>query len=169
MLISELYHPHAITVSESTTIIEALRVFLEQKINGLIVVNDNKEVVGVLALQDIAAATVPRQFRHNIQMAAAMYRPGFFSENCAEIQDKKVSEIMRKHFTVTTLQDNIMAVTADFLKNDLYIVPVVEKGKLLGVVTRSEIKKALAYGMRIPKYYKEMKDSADKVPEENKK
>ena len=55
-----------------------------------------------------------------------------------------------------------MAVTADFLKNDLYIVPVVEKGELLGVVTRSEIKKALAYGMRIPKYYQQMKSAADK-------
>lgn len=162
MLISELYHKHAHTVKENIKVVDALHIFIEKKINGLIVLNSRDEVVGVLALQDIAAATVPRQFRHNIQMAVAMYKPGFFSENCDEIKDKPVSEVMRKKFTVTSLHDNIMAVTADFLKNDLYIVPVVEKGELLGVVTRSEIKKALAYGMRIPKYYQQMKSAADK-------
>lgn len=162
MLISELYHPHAITVSEELTVVEALKIFLAKKVNGLIVVNESEQVVGVLALQDIAAATIPRQFRQNVQMAAAMYRPGFFSDTCEEVKDIKVQKIMRKNFTIVNLSDNIMAVTADFLKNDLYIVPVIEKGKLLGVVTRSEIKKALAYGMRLPKYYNEFKDAADK-------
>lgn len=47
-----------------------------------------------------------------------------------------------------SLHDNIMAITADFLKNDLYLVPVLENGQLVGVVTRTEIKKALLYGMR---------------------
>jgi predicted transcriptional regulator len=55
---------------------------------------------------------------------------------------------MRKEFVSVSLHDNIMAVTADFLKNDLYIVPVIDKGAIIGVVTRSEIKKALIYGMR---------------------
>lgn len=163
MLISELYHPHAITVSEEVTVVEALKIFISKKVNGLIVVNAEEQVVGVLALQDIAAATIPRQFRQNVQMAAAMYRPGFFSDTCDEVKDVKVQKIMRKNFTIVSLSDNIMAVTADFLKNDLYIVPVIEKGTLLGVVTRSEIKKALAYGMRLPKYFNEFKDSADKI------
>ncbi|MBP7700480.1 CBS domain-containing protein [Candidatus Woesebacteria bacterium] len=162
MLISELYHKHVITISQEATIFESLRILIEKKVNGLVVLDNDKKVVGILALQDIAAATIPRQFRHNIQMAAAMYRPGFFSENCAELQNKKVSTIMRKKFTITNLNDNIMAVAADFLKNDLYIVPVIEQGELLGVITRSEIKKALAYGMKMPKYYNEMKDSVDK-------
>ncbi len=83
-------------------------------------------------------------------------------EMYGDIQNKKVSTIMRKKFTITNLNDNIMAVAADFLKNDLYIVPVIEQGELLGVITRSEIKKALAYGMKMPKYYNEMKDSVDK-------
>ena len=60
MLISELYHPHAITVEEDATVVEALEVFLKKKVNGLVVVNEKDMVVGVLALQDIAAATIPR-------------------------------------------------------------------------------------------------------------
>ena len=132
----------------NASVLEAVEELIKDEVNGLVVINDKKKVMGLLSLQDIAAATVPRQFRKNVRMAAAMYKPGFFTEMCQQIKDDPVSTVMRKEFITVDLDDNIMAVTADFLKNDLYIVPVIEKGQLLGVVTRSEIKKALHYGMR---------------------
>lgn len=148
MLISEIYHAHPKTLHDRATIIESLEELLKDEINALVILNDQKKVVGVLSLQDIAAATVPRQFRNNIQMAAAMYRRGFFTEMCQELKYQPVSDHMRRDFVSVGLHDNIMAVTADFLKNDLYIVPVIDKKALIGVVTRTEIKKALLYGMR---------------------
>ena len=160
MLISQLYNPKGITIKNTATISQALSVLIKKRINGLVVLNDKEEIVGVLALQDVAGATVPRQFRRNIHMAAAMYRPGFFSDSCQEIKNQKVTTIMRRNFVVVNLSDNIMAVTADFLKNDLYIVPVVDKGKFVGIVTRSEIKKALAYGMRLQGYDKNLARAA---------
>ncbi len=125
-----------------------MKELVEHRVNGLVVINGQKQVKGIVSLQDIAAATIPRQFRHNIRMAAAMYRPGFFTEMCQQLKDKPVSSVMRREFVTVSLDDNIMAVTADFLKNDLYIVPVIEKKQLVGIVTRSEIKKAIVYGMR---------------------
>ncbi|HYD35710.1 MAG TPA: CBS domain-containing protein [Vitreimonas sp.] len=148
MLISEIYHPRPKTMVATATIDEAVEELLKDEVNALVIIDKNKKVVGILSLQDIAAATVPRQFRKNIRMAAAMYKPGFFTEMCQQLKDQPISTVMRKEFVAVDLDDNIMAVTADFLKNDLYIVPVINDGKLLGVVTRSEIKKALHYGMR---------------------
>lgn len=148
MLISEIYRENPITVPDTQTVEEALDVLVKLRVNAVIVVNENKKVVGVLSLQDIAAATVPRQFKKNVRMAAAMYKKGFFTSMCQDLREKSVKTIMRKNFVSVTTQDNIMAVTADFLFNDLYVVPVIEKGELLGIVTRSEIKKALLYGMR---------------------
>ncbi|MFZ5376759.1 MAG: HPP family protein [Patescibacteria group bacterium] len=158
MLIHEVLHQKPVVVGPEMLVREAVLKLITDHINGLLVVNEKQEVLGVLALQDIAAATIPIQFRKNVYMAAAMYRRGFFSEQCQEIMDLPITQIMRKNFIAVSLQDNIMAVMADFLKNDLYIVPVIDKGKLVGVVTRSEIKHALAYGMGLPsKYWKVMK------------
>lgn len=148
MLIKEIYKKNPKTVSSSATIEEVIDLLIKNDINGLIVVNDNGVVKGVVSLQDIAAATIPRQFKNNIRMAAAMYKKGFFTEMCQGLMHKTVTTVMRKEFVAVGLEDNIMAVTADFLKNDLYIVPVIEDKKLLGVVTRTEIKHAIAYGMR---------------------
>ena len=153
MLIHEIYHKEPVTIREDVTIRDALNTILHKRINGLVVTDKNGTVVGVLAIQDIAGATIPRQFKKNIHMAAAMYRKGFFSESCVAIQDEPVSKYMRKNFVSVNLQDNIMAVTADFLQNDLYIVPVIEKDTLVGVITRSEIKHALAYGMKLKGFY----------------
>lgn len=148
MLISEIFNKTPITFSDTGTVLDALETLIKKKINALVILNASNKVVGVLSLQDIAAATVPPQFRKNIRMAAAMYKKGFFTEMCQSIKDKSVKQIMRKNFVKVTLNDNIMAVTADFLYNDLYVVPVIEQGELVGIVTRSEIKKALLYGMR---------------------
>ena len=150
MLIADIYHSKPKTFPHTASIAEALEELNKDHINALIVVDSkNKEkVLGVLSLQDIAAATIPRQFRKNIRMAAAMYRKGFFTLMCQKLKDQPISTVMRKEFVWVSLDDNIMAVTADFLNNDLYIVPVIEKGKLIGLVTRTEIKKALTYGMR---------------------
>lgn len=148
MLISEIYHKHPKTLLANTTIGDAVESFVKDRVNAFIILNEKKKVIGVLSLQDVAAATVPRQFRKNVRMAAAMYKRGFFTEMCQQLKDQLVTSVMRKEFVSVDLNDNIMAVTADFLKNDLYIVPVIEKGELVGIVTRSEIKKALHYGMQ---------------------
>lgn len=148
MLISEIYHKRPKTISVTATVKAAVEELLQDEINALVVLDEKQRVVGVLSLQDIAAATIPRQFRKNIRMAAAMYKRGFFTEMCQQLKDRPVTEVMRREFISVQLDDNIMVVTADFLKNDLYIVPVIEDKKLIGVVTRSEIKRALHYGMR---------------------
>lgn len=148
MLISEIYHPHPKTLRSDTTIGEAVDELMKDELNALVVVDAKGKVIGVLSLQDIAAATIPRQFRKNVRMAAAMYKRGFFTEMCQQLKDQPVTLVMRKEYIWVDFHDNIMAVVADFLKNDLYLVPVIEKGKLVGVITRTEIKKALHYGMR---------------------
>ncbi len=147
MLISEIYHKEAVTIKQDSTIESAITGLLQSIHNGYIVIDEKDRVTGVLSLQDIAAATVPQEFKENPSLSLAMYKKGFFHERCMEIKSKKVKQIMRTNYIQVGLSTNILAVTADFLKNDLYIVPVVEDGKLVGIITRTEIKKALALGM----------------------
>ena len=149
MLIKEIYNQHIETISVHDKIGDVVNKMFHKKFNGFVVLDDKKKVAGILSLQDIAGAVVPRQFKHNVAMANAIYRRGFFYDECARVKEKKVSDIMRQHFISVSLDSNIMAVMTDFLNNDLYIVPVIEKNQLLGIVTRTEIKKALMDGMGV--------------------
>lgn len=49
-----------------------------------------------------------------------------------------------------TPDTSVMTVAAEFLNTDLYVFPVVVDSKVIGIVTRSELKKALSLGMEIP-------------------
>lgn len=144
MLIEEIYHKNPLTISKKSTFYAAVKLLLHRRYNGLIVLDDNENVAGVFSIQDAAAAAVPRQFKNNPSMASAMYKKGFFSDTVEKIKNKPVEQFMRTDYTEVGLKSNILAVTADFLANDIYIVPVIEEGKLIGVVTRTEIKHALA-------------------------
>jgi predicted transcriptional regulator len=57
---------------------------------------------------------------------------------------------MRKDFISVNLKANILTVLADFLQNDLYIIPVIEQDHLIGVLTRTEVRKAIASGIGHP-------------------
>jgi predicted transcriptional regulator len=149
MLISQIYKDTPYFVSEDETIKEALAQIVDQHFNGVIVRNSKNHITGVLSIQDIAAATVPVEFTNNVSLASATYKEGFFQEIAKEIGNKKVKDIMRTEYIHVTPKSNIMEVAADFLQKDLYLVPVIEKDKVIGVITRSEIKQALAQSMGV--------------------
>ena len=147
MLVADIYNTKVFPIHEDMTVEEAMQILLDKSYNGVIVLNKEEKLVGIFSLQDIAAATVPQEMQENTQLSEAMYQPNFFKDMCTQIKKKKVKDVMRTNYITATIETSIMTVAADFLKNDLYLVPIVEEEKVIGVITRSEIKKALAIGM----------------------
>ena len=149
MSIKYLYRPNPITIDKNATVRDALREMIERGSNGLIVTTHENKVVGIICLQDIAAAVLPVEMKENISLAQAMYKEGYFEEAAKELAEKKVTEIARTDYKTVAPNASIFEIAAEFLQNDLYIIPVVEDHKLIGVISRSEIKRALALAMNI--------------------
>lgn len=149
MLVRDIYTSNPNVIAENLTIRDVIERLISNDYNGLLVINDKEKLVGVLSLQDIVGHIVPKEMQEHSNLASSMYIPGFFKEQCVEVGDKLVKQIMRREFIVADLDDSLMEIAADFLHNDLYIVPVVEKGDIVGIITRSEIKKALALALDI--------------------
>jgi predicted transcriptional regulator len=149
MKVKDIYNKHLIPVDENITIKEALSLMIKSHFNGVLVLNNKEELVGILLIQDIVSSIVPSEMKENINLSEAMYKKHFFQENCEKVKNIKVKDIMRKKFYQVTLDTSVMTVAAEFLNTDLYVFPVVENKKAIGIVTRSELKKALALGMEI--------------------
>lgn len=149
MLISEIYNKNITFVSQDKTVREVVEMMGDTDHNGFVVINNKQNVVGTITIQDIASSIIPEKFKNEINIAKSMYKAGFFSELCKEIGDKKIKNYMRKDFSTVSLDDNILTIIANFLTTDTYLVPVVADDKLIGLVARKEIKKALAKGLGI--------------------
>lgn len=144
---NKLSYKHANTVLENATVMVALKKMKEEDCNSLCVLSEKGKLVGIITLQDIAGATVPPEFVENSSMSDAMFKPGFFSEQSRALADKPIKKIMRTQFVTVTPESHIMTITADFLNNDLYNVPVLKEGHLVGVLTRTDIRDALYAAM----------------------
>ena len=149
MLVKDMYNKNLLPISEEMTVHDALSLMIKKHFNGVVVLDKKGKLAGILLIQDIVSQIVPLEMTENVNLADAMYKEHFFQDNCEAIKNKKVKQIMREEIYKVTPETSVMAVAAEFLHTDLYVFPVMEDDKVIGIVTRSELKKALAMGMKI--------------------
>jgi CBS domain-containing protein len=106
-----------VTVKPSTPIPEAARLLVRRKISGVPVVDekDKTKVVGILTEADLLAAP-----------AGA----------------KTVAEVMRKRVISVSPETPIDEIAAILVKHKIKRVPVLEGGKLVGIVSRIDVLRA---------------------------
>ncbi|MDD2430848.1 MAG: CBS and ACT domain-containing protein [Firmicutes bacterium] len=126
MFVNQIMSPNPITVSVDTGILEAANLMREKNIRRLPVVKDHK-LVGIVTEMDIlkvqpSQATTLSVFEVNYLLAKT-----------------KVSDVMTKK-PLTILADATLEEAALVMReNEVGGLPVLDKGKLVGVVTESNI------------------------------
>ena len=110
-----IYDP--VTIKAGSTVRDALDIMAEYKIGGIPVVNDERELVGIVTNRDL---------RFELDM------------------NKRIDNVMTKDNLITTTQSTDLESAARILqKHKIEKLPVVDKeGKLIGLVTYKDITKA---------------------------
>lgn len=148
MTTKALAYKPAHTILADRSVKDALKKMVQEDCNSICVLSETGDLLGIISIQDIAGATVPAEFQENVNISEALHKEGFFEEMCRSLEDKPVTELMRSTYMAVSPETNIMTITADFLHNDLYNVPVMKDDKLVGVITRSDIRNALLEAMK---------------------
>lgn len=119
--ISDYMLASPLTTSPDISVYEAALRILENKVTGLVVTNDKKEMLGVLSELDCLR-----------ELLASLY-------NNAEFGAKPVREVMTEQVIHQKPGDNLVTVAEDMLQHRHRRRPVVEDGKLVGQVTCRQI------------------------------
>ena len=138
-----LSYKKANTIKHDSTVLEALQKMQVEDCNSLCVLSERGELEGIITLQDIAGATVPVEFVEHSNISEAMHKEGFFAQEAKKLAEKPIQKVMRKTYITATPDTHMITITADFLKNDLYNVPILKDDQLIGVITRTDIRDAL--------------------------
>ena len=155
MLISEIMVKNVVTLSEDDTIKEVVEKFAKKKISGAPVVDAEGQLIGILSEKNILNALEVKCKRlemiyPSLSMVSVSFVECFDDKEIAEafmdIANTRVSDLMKKD--VVTLGDTETMARAVDLMNTRSInrIPVVSRGKLVGIVTRKDIIKGLAQG-----------------------
>ncbi|MGA1868928.1 MAG: HPP family protein [bacterium] len=105
-----------ITVREETPICEAIKLLAEKNITGLPVITDDKRLVGIITEKD---------------MMKLMYDP--------DIEYCHVGDLMTTAVVSFDENDNLQDVCMELMENNFRRVPILSKGKLVGIISRSDI------------------------------
>jgi len=103
------------SIDDGTSVLEAHRLLLRYGHTGMPVVNLNQVVVGIVSRRDVDKA-----IRHDLGHAPVR---GYMTKNVITVNAE------------TTLDE----VTRIIIQNDIGRVPVLDKGKLIGIITRTDV------------------------------
>jgi len=110
-----------ITITPETTVSEAAQTLAERRIGGLVVSRDGETVDGILSERDIVRSLAVR------------------GTSC---MTETVSEMMTRNPVCCSKQDSSDAVLSRMTDGRFRHMPVVEEGKLVGIVTIGDVVKA---------------------------
>jgi CBS-domain-containing membrane protein len=146
LTVKEIMKTDVITVSPETEITHATKILLENHINGLPVINENSKLVGIICQSDVIAQQkklpIPSFFS---------FLDGFIPLSSMKNIDKEVKKISAVTVSqamtpnpVSVRPDTLIEVVAALMvDNNFHTLPVVEGGKLVGIVGKEDILRTL--------------------------
>jgi len=151
MLVKEIMTENPITVTGSMEIIEAARLLLENRINGVPVVDDAGKLVGILCQSDIIAQQkklpVPSLFTFLDGYINLSSMKGIEKE-VRKIAATAVSDAMTPDPVSVSPDSTIETVAALMVDHNFHTLPVVQAQRLVGVVGKEDILKTLVPPVR---------------------
>lgn len=130
-----------ITVSPEATYQEVARLLYEQNISGaLVMIGD--ELVGVISEKDLYRVLYP-YYKSYYESPESYTNLEMRESKAKEIQDKPIANFMTASPITVAPLDPIMKAGALMLARNISRLPVVENGKVVGIVTRKMIYRAI--------------------------
>ena len=123
MLVEQIMNTSVPTLTPEHTINDALQLLKEKKIRHLPIINDKRQVLGVVTDRDLKDAT-PSTLQ-NI--------------SDPEIYNRTLEEIMTKNPITGHPLDFVEETASIFYDNRIGCLPIVSHGKLVGMITESDL------------------------------
>ncbi len=147
MLAKEIMTTDVITVGSDDTVEDVIKILLENKISGVPVINENKEVIGVVSEGDLIIRNQeirPPAFIQILGGVIYLDDPEDFREELRKAFAYKVADIMTVVPATVDEDTPIEEIVTLMSGEGINRVPVVRDDKLVGIVTRADIIKSMA-------------------------
>jgi CBS domain-containing protein len=135
-----------ITVTPDTEVTEIARLLLEKRFNGVPVVNQKGDLVGVICQSDLIAEQkklpIPSVFTI-LDAFIPIYPPGKIAREMQKIAALKASEAMTPNPMTVGTEAGIDEIASIMANKSIYTIPVLEGGKLVGIIGKEDILRTL--------------------------
>jgi CBS domain-containing protein len=149
MNVTEIMTQPVITVTPESLVVEAARLMLQHRVSGLPVIDADGEILGIVTEGDLLrrAETGAEHRRHWLEFLIA---PDRFADDYARARGRKVGEVMSEDLVSVGPDDPIEDVVRLMERRHIKRLPVVTAGRLVGIVSRADVVRALTRKLQQP-------------------
>ena len=147
MIAKDMMSSPVITIQENATVAAAARVMLDRDVSALPVVNGSDRLVGILTHSDFGLSPKFRPLVDNVySLLGATTTPEHLEETARLVGNKQVREVMRRNIITVQQDASIAEIARLMMRSQIHRLPVLENGKLAGIITRHDFLKLIAGG-----------------------
>ena len=144
---ADIMTKRVVSVDAETTIAEAARLMLQHRISGLPVTDQSGKMVGIITEADLlhrAELGTDRRHRRWIEL---LIGPGRLADNYVEAHARKVGEAMTQTVVSVAPQTELPDIVRLMEARNVKRVPVIDAGRLVGIVSRANLVRTLVHGL----------------------
>jgi CBS domain-containing protein len=139
MKISEIMTREVRSLDPQTSVAEAIKKLLEDRISGLPVVDAKGRLVGMFTEKDVLKAILP-SYVSNVGRFVYENNPKTIQSKVAKLGEFKVEQFMRKEVVTVQSQTPVCEAAHIMLTQNVRRIPVVDTdGQVVGIVARADV------------------------------
>ncbi|PIR38599.1 MAG: histidine kinase [Candidatus Zambryskibacteria bacterium CG10_big_fil_rev_8_21_14_0_10_42_12] len=138
MKVRDVMQVRVITILPDAPYEEAARLLRVYNVSGVPVVDESGHIIGILSEKDLFRALYPNyaDFYKNPEAYLDLEAR---EKVVAHLRGKPVRDIMSSELTIVSPEDKVMKAGSIMLTKSVHRLPVVEEGKLVGIISRRDI------------------------------
>ncbi|MBX5224758.1 CBS domain-containing protein [Rhizobium sp. NLR8a] len=144
MLVQDIMTSPAITVTTSCSVAEAAKLMLDNKISGLPVVDANGALVGIVSEGDFLRRGELNTERKRSWLLEWLTSSGKIAAEYVRTHGRRVDEVMTSKVSTIAPTASISDAVKSMERQDVKRLPVAENGRLVGIVSRCDLLRALS-------------------------
>jgi len=143
MFASDLLQSNVFTVAPDTTLADAARIMLAQHVSGLPVLEDGK-LVGIVTEGDLLRRVEISTDGKPPSRLKAFFMPGTLANDYVHTHGRHVRDVMTERIVSVEPSTSLADVAELMCDRHLKRLPVLQNGKLVGIISRSDMLRVLA-------------------------
>jgi CBS domain-containing protein len=133
-----------VSISPDDSIVEAIRLMLQRKFSGLPVVDSTGALVGIVTEGDLLRRTETGTQRKRPRWIEFLIGSGRLANEYVHASCRKVHDVMTYDVQTVAEETPLDDIVQQMERHQIKRLPVVRGGKLVGIVTRANLLRALA-------------------------
>jgi CBS domain-containing protein len=142
MKVKNVMSKNVLCVNPETTYEESAKLMYENNFSGLPVIDNKGNLVGIISEKDLFRAMYPN-YEDFIANPEEYFNHEEQEKRILEIKNNPIKMYMSKKVIFISPETSLMAAGGIMLAHHIHRLPVLENGKLVGIVSREDIYKAI--------------------------